>query len=101
MSNSKKYQKIEQVEHILLRPDSYVGSIDPVKESMWILDKENGKMINKEITYIPALYKIFDEILVNASDNYQRDQTMTTIKVIINQEKSQISIWNDGKGIIL
>lgn len=33
--------------------------------------------------YVPGLYKIFDEILVNAADNYQRDKKMTTIKVKI------------------
>lgn len=26
----------------------------------------------EEVKYVPALYKIFDEVLVNAADNYQR-----------------------------
>lgn len=33
---------------------------------MWILDEkaeEGPKVIKKEITYVPGLYKIFDEIL--------------------------------------
>ncbi len=33
---------------------------------MWILDEkaeEGPKIIKKEITYVPGLYKIFDEIL--------------------------------------
>lgn len=34
---------------------------------------------------VPGLYKIFDEIIVNASDNKQRDPSMDTIKVEINQ----------------
>lgn len=42
-------------------------------------------MIQREITYVPGLYKIFDEILVNAADNKQRDPTMDTIKIDINQ----------------
>eukprot|EP01022_Parablepharisma_sp_SALTPOND_P022414 TRINITY_DN454_c0_g1_i1.p1 TRINITY_DN454_c0_g1~~TRINITY_DN454_c0_g1_i1.p1 ORF type:complete len:1487 (+),score=235.64 TRINITY_DN454_c0_g1_i1:2224-6684(+) len=42
---------------------------------------------------------LLDEILVNASDNYQRDRSMNLIKVEINQEENKISIHNNGKGI--
>lgn len=48
---------------------------------------------------MPGLYKIFDEIIVNACDNKQRDKTMDTIKVTIDAEKGMIAVWNNGKGI--
>ena len=48
---------------------------------------------------VPGLYKIFDEIVVNAADNKQRDPTMTTIKVTIDREAGSLSVWNDGHGI--
>ena len=35
----------------------------------------------RPITFVPGLYKIFDEIMVNAADNKQRDPSMDTIKV--------------------
>lgn len=50
---------------------------------MWVWDGENG-MVNREITFVPGLYKIFDEILVNASDNKQRDPKMSKIKIEVN-----------------
>lgn len=78
------YQKKSQLEHILLRPDSYIGSVEPVTELMWIYDKEKDSMVQKEIKYVPGLYKIFDEILVNAADNKQRDAKMDTIKIDID-----------------
>lgn len=56
-------------------------------------------MVQREISYVPGLYKIFDEILVNAADNKQRDKRMDTIKIDINQETNTISIWNNGEGI--
>lgn len=56
-------------------------------------------MVEKSITFVPGLYKIFDEILVNAADNKQRDQHMSFIKININQENNCISIMNDGHGI--
>ncbi len=48
---------------------------------------------------MPGLYKIFDEILVNASDNYQRDKKMNKIAVTIDEENNIISVMNNGKGI--
>jgi DNA topoisomerase-2 len=55
-----------------------------VAELMWLYDDEREVMIQKEISYVPGLYKIFDEILVNAADNKQRDPKMDCIKIEIN-----------------
>jgi len=77
------YQKKTQLEHILLRPDTYIGSVEPVTELMWVIEDE--KMIQRQVTYVPGLYKIFDEILVNAADNKQRDKSMDCIKIDIDQ----------------
>ncbi len=99
MSVERIYQKKSQLEHILLRPDTYIGSPNPVTEKMWILDKESDRIVNKEITYSPGLFKIFDEILVNAADNKVRDAKMDTIRVDINPEKNEIRVFNNGKGI--
>nr|XP_033326918.1 DNA topoisomerase 2 isoform X1 [Megalopta genalis] len=93
------YQKKSQLEHILLRPDTYIGSVEPITELMWVYDKEKESMVQREIKYVPGLYKIFDEILVNAADNKQRDPKMDTIKIELDQENNLISIWNNGKGI--
>lgn len=95
----KIYQKKSQLEHILLRPDTYIGSVEPVTELMWVYCQETGSMIQREITYVPGLYKIFDEILVNAADNKQRDEKMDCIKININPDENVISVWNNGKGI--
>ena len=57
------------MEHVLLRPDSYVGSIEHVRQPMWVYDSDLDKLVNREIDFIPALFKIFDEIIVNAADN--------------------------------
>jgi DNA topoisomerase-2 len=67
---------------------------------MWVFDEERSQMVQREITYVPGLYKIFDEILVNAADNKQRDpKGMTTIKIDIDPERNMIKIWNNGRGI--
>jgi DNA topoisomerase II len=50
---------------------------------MWVYDPAEKKLVLREIKYVPGLYKIFDEILVNAADNKQRDASMTEIKIVI------------------
>lgn len=55
------YQKKSQLEHILLRPDTYIGSVERLTQNMWILDKDTEKIVNREITFTPGLFKIFDE----------------------------------------
>uniref|UniRef100_A0A9J8B2Q2 DNA topoisomerase (ATP-hydrolyzing) n=1 Tax=Cyprinus carpio carpio TaxID=630221 RepID=A0A9J8B2Q2_CYPCA len=98
MSVERIYQKKTQLEHILLRPDTYIGSVEPVTQQMWVFDEEIGMNL-REITFVPGLYKIFDEILVNAADNKQRDKNMSTIKITIDPESNTIAVWNNGKGI--
>jgi hypothetical protein len=136
------YKKVSQHEHILLRPDTYVGSVERTSQTLWVgellcarvaylcaqcsvlflcvfcsalcacvvhqasahfaplcrtnfshsllfctslwtsqvWDDAEQCMRNREIKYTPGLYKIFDEILVNAADNRQRDPSMSFIK---------------------
>ncbi|KAH9385556.1 DNA topoisomerase II [Nematocida major] len=93
------YQKKTPIEHVLLRPDTYIGSVQPESRSMYVWDSEKGKMVRKEVTYTPGLYKIFDEILVNAADNKTRDKKMKEIRVEVDRKASTISVYNDGQGI--
>ena len=66
---------------------------------MWVYDKDSEQIVQREVTYVPGLYKIFDEIVVNAADNKQRDPTMDRINVTVDQEAGTISVWNNGNGI--
>ncbi|OWM78385.1 DNA topoisomerase 2 [Punica granatum] len=91
------YQKKSQLEHILLRPDTYIGSIEKHTQTMWVY--ENEEMVHRPVTYVPGLYKIFDEILVNAADNKQRDPRMDSVKVTIDVEHNLISVYNNGDGV--
>lgn len=92
---SNRYQKKSHLQHIKDRPDSYIGSCESRRESMWVIVA--GKMEYREITYVPALFKIFDEILSNAADNKHRDPNMKSIKV--NMTEHSITVENDGNGI--
>lgn len=97
MTIETRYQKMDQHEHILELPDTYIGTTEIDKNRMWIYDDEKKRMINKEITYNPGMYKIFDEIVVNARDHTIRDKTCKNINIDINKETGYISVKNDGE----
>lgn len=37
--------QLTQLEHVLKRPDTYIGSIEPVTQPMWVWDRESEKMV--------------------------------------------------------
>jgi DNA topoisomerase-2 len=93
------YQKKSQLEHILLRPDTYIGAVTSREEEAWVYDQKQETMVFKKISYVPGLLKIFDEILVNAADNKVRSSEMNKLKVTIDADTNTISVWNNGKGV--
>ena len=96
----EKYQKKSPLEHILLRPDTYIGSIEPTRAPMYVLDPLVPHTIRQqEITFTPGLYKIFDEIVVNAADNKQRDANMDRLEITVDPERNRITVKNNGEGI--
>jgi hypothetical protein len=73
-------------------------------EDITQLKKPSFRMVHKEYGLIPALIKVFDEILVNASDNRLRNPTSSSrIDVMIDPGSAHhdpcIQVKNDGKGI--
>lgn len=97
-SASETYQKLTPLEHVLKRPDTYIGSVEFHEVPMWVCDS-TGSIANRTVKIVPGLYKCFDEVLVNAADNKVNDPHMKNIKVDINTEEKTISVLNDGRGI--
>ena len=97
MSIEQTYKKFTQIEHVLARPGMYIGDIATVHSSQWILDSNNDRIIEKIVKWNPGIYKIFDEIITNASDECQRNTSVKNIKIQI--EDDSISVLNDGTGI--
>ena len=105
MSNLSNYEKTNLHDHIYNNPDTYVGGSDEIDEVLPIF--MNNTIITTKITYVPAIYKLFDEILVNCRDQYIRlsnDKNknihpVTKIKINFEEETQMWTIYNDGNGI--
>jgi DNA topoisomerase-2 len=90
-------QKLTHIEHILKRPDSYVGPVDLNVEPYWVLNSNKSQFEKKNLKYSPALLKIFDEILVNAIDrNSMHPKNVSSISVDIDKDSGAVTIENNG-----
>ena len=91
----EQVQKLSHIEHIIKRPDSYVGPTSKTCEQYWVLN--NDKFVQQSVNYSPALLKIFDEILVNAIDrNSLYPNDVTSINACVDIATGIISIENNG-----
>lgn len=89
----RKYKKLDDIEHVILRPGMYIGSIKPHTSKKYLFT--DGQMVLEEITYNPGFLKIFDEIITNSVDESKRKGSkLNTIKVFIKDNR--IVIWDNG-----
>jgi DNA topoisomerase-2 len=103
---SAQYQRKTDKQHILDNPDTYIGSIENVDANMWIYEETSKKIVQRDIEYIPGLYKLFDECIVNCRDHVIRminhnnleKKFVTYIDTTITED-GEITMTNDGNGI--
>ena len=100
-SPASRYHRLDGVEHVLRRPDTYVGSLSPAPTAQWILRDDDGALERREVTASPALLKVVDEILVNAADNKQRDAATSRVDVEVDAASGTIAVSNNGRSIPL
>ena len=106
---ANKYQQKTDKQHILDNPDTYIGSVEKIESVQWILNDVGDKIVEKNIEYIPGLFKLFDEGIVNCRDHVVRMLQaiangqencipVTNIDITI-EEDGTIIMYNDGNGI--
>ena len=96
-------------QHILDNPDTYIGSVEIIDNDTWILNEDCSRIIEKNISYIPGLFKLFDEGIVNCRDHVVRMKSKVDDKVenavpvshidVSIEADGTITMVNDGNGI--
>ena len=122
-----KYQKMTDREHILKKPDTYIGTIEQTETMEYVMATATATatatasddaaaaaatpmLTRRNIIYIPGLYKLFDEGMVNMRDHVVRQAQaiadgkpdsipVTTLEVEIDPADGTIHMTNDGNGI--
>jgi DNA topoisomerase-2 len=109
---SNKYQQKTDKQHILDNPDTYIGSVEIIDSEQFIFSSTEGmKIREKSIQYVPALFKLFDEGIVNCRDHairmakaveekVENSINVSYIDVMIEEKDGGIiTMLNDGNGI--
>jgi len=89
-----KYKVLDQITHILLRPQTYVGSNKPNTSIKNVI--EEGQVVQREITFIPSFVKIFDEVVTNSVDENKRNKNLNKIDISVDVENNTISVKDNG-----
>ena len=89
--------KLSERDHVLKRPTQYIGAIDEVKSEEFLIN--GNKIEKKEVTYIPALIKIINEILDNSIDEAVRTNYKYANKIDVKITDTNVDIKDNGRGI--
>lgn len=95
-----KFRKLSQLEHVKLRPGMYVGSTAPAPSTRTLITLgAEGAVEARRATveFVPALLKLFDEVVTNALDAATKDPTVTNISVSLGDDF--MSVRNNGAGM--
>lgn len=97
-SIEQKFRKLSEVEHVLLRPGRYIGSITPHTENTYVYDLASKRMVKRDVTYNPGFLKLFDEVVSNSVDHSKRPEGkhLDIIRVDVDQAEGSISIYDNG-----
>ena len=101
------YQKKTDKEHILDNPDTYIGSVENVESQNYVYDENTNKIKESVFMFNPALFKLFDEGIVNCRDHVIRmdekfkidDKTQKVNQINIEIKDDIITMTNNGNGI--
>jgi DNA topoisomerase-2 len=103
---AKQYQRKTDKQHILDNPDTYIGSVENVDAQLWVYDDATNRIVLRDVEYVPGLYKLFDEGIVNCRDHVIRmihsnnleKKFVTYIETQVSDDGT-ITMTNDGNGI--
>ena len=93
---SAEYDWLEPREHVKTRPDTYVGPVSVTSISGHVFKTVENRIHSENVacTTSPAIFKLFDEVIVNSIDNSKRDASQKFIKTFYND--GYFKVINDG-----
>lgn len=94
---TEEIKKLTDYEHLRLRTEMYLGSRSSHTQEV-LLYNEDGPYI-QEITWVPALYTAFREILDNALDEIVGFGYGNRIDVSYDEQEKIFKISDNGRGI--
>ena len=93
-----KMKTLTSVEHILVRPNLWIGSVSPSEKETWVLN-EDDTISFKKISYTEGLLKICNEAIDNSVDAGIKSNWEKSTKIDITLTKDTFTCEDNGTGI--
>lgn len=95
------YQKLSDIDHILLRPDMWIGPIERIPRVAKCLNLAEGKIVQKQVLLSEGEEQTFVEIIGNVADNVwrSREHNVDPGSVEITMNTEWIIVKNYGMNI--
>lgn len=93
-----KMKTLTSVEHILVRPNLWIGSVSPSEKETWVLN-EDDTISFKKISYTEGLLKICNEVIDNSVDVGIKTNWEKSTKIDITIKKDTFTCEDNGTGI--
>lgn len=99
MENNREFKVLTDVEHVLLRPNMYIGGINLVEKEQWVYDKETERFRYGTVKYVPAVVKCASELIDNSLDVAIDTNFEKATKIQVNVDDKSIEVVDNGIGI--
>lgn len=90
-------RKLTEREHIITRPSMYIGAVDLTSSNEYVF--EDGKITYKQISYVPGLIKIINEIIDNSVDVAIKTEFKSSNEISVKMTSDFIEVQDNGTGI--
>ena len=90
-------KQLSDREHLLLRPNMYIGATDAITSSEYVLNDDG--ISEQELTYVPGLIKIINEIIDNSVDVAIKSGFTRGLNISVELTENTVTISDDGIGI--
>lgn len=99
VDNKREFKVLTDVEHVLLRPNMYIGGINLAEKEQWIYDRPSGRFHFGTVKYVPALVKCASELIDNSIDVAIDTNFEKATKIQVNVDDKSIEVIDNGIGI--
>ena len=97
--NKREFKVLTDIEHVLLRPNMYIGGINLAEKEQWIYDRPSGRFRFGTVKYVPALVKCASELIDNSIDVAIDTNFEKATKIQVNVDDKSIEVSDNGIGI--
>ena len=94
----QEMKTLSSVEHILIRPNLWIGSVAPSEKETWVLN-DDDTISYKKISYTEGLLKICNEAIDNSVDAGIKSGWRASSKIDITITKDTFTCEDNGTGI--